>query len=353
MILPLDHFDNKFMGQHKIFCFGEFLLRLSPAANGKWLEIGNMPVYPGGAEFNVAAALAAWHREVGYCTAIPDNFLSREVCAYMQKKGIDSGPIRFSGSRTGTYYLPQGTDLKNSGLVYDRANSSFSALLPGMLDWEKLLEGYSWFHFSAISPALSENLAAVCLEALDTARKKGMTVSVDLNYRARLWQYGKKPVDVMPALVNYCDLVMGNIWSAETLLGVEADPRIHEKGRTADYLAHAREGAHIIRSRFPQSRWIAHTFRFDRENGLEYFGSLVSGEGQYVSPEFRTFTVADRVGSGDCFMAGLIYGISKGNNAQDTVDFAASAAFGKFQEIGDITAQDEEMIRARIQKTNP
>src|SRR5689334_3479152 len=204
----------------RVLCFGELLLRLSPQLHGEWINQNQMPVFIGGAELNVATALSVWGIPVSYCTALPDHYLSHEIIAFVNRKGIHTDPIRFSGSRIGIYYLPQGADLKNAGVIYDRAHSSFWELEPGQIDWEKVFQDVNWFHFSAISPALNLKVAAVCKEAASYASSKGIKVSIDLNHRARLWQYGKEPVDVMPELVQYCDMVMGNLWAEEIMLGL-------------------------------------------------------------------------------------------------------------------------------------
>ncbi len=188
----------------------------------------------------------------------------------------------------------------------------------------------------------------VCKEALEAAARKNITVSVDLNYRSKLWKYGKEPVEVMPELVGYCDVVMGNIWAANSLLGVAVDEAIHDKGSKEDYIAHARETAIAIQKEFPKCKVVANTFRFDKEDGISYYASLFSEGQEYVSEEFNTNKVVDKVGSGDCFMAGLIYGLYHKHAAQDVINFAASAAFGKLHEIGDATKQDVEAIKARI-----
>ena len=205
-----------------VFCFGEILLRMSPVLNRQWIQQASIPVYVGGAELNVASALAKWNVPVRYCSAMPDHYLSHEMMEELQTKNIDVSAVHLSGNRIGVYYLPQGADLKNAGVIYDRAYSSFAELKPGMINWDKALEGCTWFHFSAISPALNENAAAVCKEALQAASAKGLTVSVDLNYRAKLWQYGKKPAEIMPGLVEYCHIIMGNLWSVESLLGIQS-----------------------------------------------------------------------------------------------------------------------------------
>ncbi len=324
---------------NKIVCFGELLLRLSPDINGEWIQSAAMPVYVGGAELNVATALANWQMPVKYITALPDNLLSQHLHVYLRQKGIDDSGIYQAGNRIGAYYMPQGSDLKHAAVIYDRAHSSFAQLQPGMIDWNNVLQNADWFHFSAITPALNETLALVCKEAVEAATKKGIMISVDLNYRAKLWQYGRKPYEIMPGLVAHCDVIMGNLWSAESLLNIAVDTDIHAKGTKENYLHHASQTAGEIRRQFRQCTIVAQTFRFDEENGIRYYGAVDAGNTQHVSPEFCSKKTADKAGSGDCFMAGLIYGLRQPYSLQQTVDFAAAAAFGKLHETGDSTKQ--------------
>ncbi|WP_369410882.1 sugar kinase [Desertivirga brevis] len=323
----------------KVLCFGELLLRVSPAPNDVE-EKQPFHLYMGGAEANTATALAGWNVPVKYCTVLPDNFMSRYILDYLEYRGIYTSSILFSGNRVGVYYLDRGADLKSS-VVYDRERSSFSELKRGMIDWDKVLRDVSWLNLTAISPALNQNVADVCLEALEAASRKKITTSIDLNYRSRLWKYGKQPIEVIPALVEHCDLVMGNIWAANSLLGTSIDEQIHEKGRKEDYLEHAKATSLEIKERFPRCKSVANTFRFDSDkDNLLYYTSLFTDGKQYNSPEFRTKGVIDRSGSGDCFMAGLIYGFYNHHQPQDIVNYATAAAFGKLQEQGDATDQD-------------
>ena len=332
-----------------VLSFGEILLRLSPLLQGEWLEQNNVSAYVGGAELNVAAALAKWNIPVMYCSAMPDNFLSREIINYIEQKGINTSAFYFGGERIGIYYLPQGADLKHAGVIYDRVHSSFADLRPGMIDWDEVLENVSWFHFSAISPAVSEDAADVCEEALKAASAKKITISADLNYRAKLWQFGKKPVEVMPSLVKYCDVIMGNVWSANTLLGIPVDENIHSDTSKEAYLNHSLKTSQQIQQKFPKCTSVANTFRLDyKEQGIRYFTALYQNEKQVSSPEFLADTIADKVGSGDCFMAGLIYGLYNHHPQQKVIDFATSAAYGKLYEKGDITSQDVLMIEERL-----
>ena len=337
------------MVKSKVLCFGELMLRISPS--NQEAEKHPFLLYMGGAEANTATALAGWNTPVKYCTVLPDNFMSRHIINYLEYKGIYTSSIQLGGNRVGVYYLDRGADLKSS-VVYDREHSSFFELKRGMIDWDQVLRDVSWFNFTAISPALNSNVADVCLEALEAASQKGITISMDLNYRSRLWKYGKEPVEIMPPLAAYCDVVMGNIWSAHNLLGTSIDENIHDKKSREAYLHHAKATSLEIMKMFPKCKTVANTFRFDsNKEELIYYTSLFTNNKQYNSSEFRTGRVVDRSGSGDCFMAGLIYGIYNQHAAQDIVDYATAAAFGKLQEQGDATDQDVLMV-SKLQTNN-
>lgn len=332
----------------KVCCFGELLLRMSPSLNREWIHSASMPVYVGGAELNVATALAKWKIPAKYVTALPDNYLSKEIVTEVRQKNIDTASIHFSGKRLGLYYLPQGADLKNAGVIYDREHSSFAALQTGMIDWDHVLQDVSWFHFSAISPALNEQVVAVCKEGAETAARKGIRVSIDLNYRARLWQYGKQPVEMMPQLVSLCDVVMGNIWAANSLLGIPVASDIHLQSRN-DLLQHAVETSAALQQQFPKVSTVANTFRFDHGNGgILYYAALFTKQQLYHSTELVADAIVDKVGSGDCFMAGLIYGLYHQHDPQEVIETAARAAFGKLMEKGDATSQDMASIQSYL-----
>ena len=334
---------------NRVLCFGEMLLRMSPSTDENWITDQAMPVYIGGAELNVATALAKWGIPVNYCTAIPDNYLSESILSHVSTNGIGVGPVLRTGNRIGIYYLQQGTDLKHAAVIYDRAYSSFSSLKPGVIDWDKTLENISFFHFSAISPALNEDTAAVCREAVHEAAKRNIIVSIDLNYRASLWRDGRNPTEVMDGLIDQCTIVMGNIWSANALLGIPLDKDIPFLASHEAYREHARATAGAIRKRYPKCELVANTFRFDRgTNAVDYFATLDTAGEQYHSPCFSSSSIRDKVGSGDCFMAGLIYGAYKKSPPQETIALAAKAAFMKMHEVGDTTKNNIESIRSAV-----
>jgi 2-dehydro-3-deoxygluconokinase len=312
-----------------VLSFGELLLRISPDEGGDWLKENLFPFYIAGAELNVATALALWNIPVKYITALPDNDLSRQIVGYLEQQRIDMSPVLYQGNRLGLYFLTKGKDLKNDALIYDRAHSAFSELKPGMIDWEKQFEGVSWFHFSAICPAINQNIADVCKEALIVASQKNITISVDLNYRSKLWQYGETPQEIMPGLLQYCDLIMGNVWAADTMLGIPVAPDIHESGQKSIYLKEALKTSEEIAGQYPKCKAVANTFRFDGKSKISYYATLYTGDKFYASNEFNTMQIINKVGSGDCFMAGLIYGFYNNVDPKQILELATMAAFEK------------------------
>jgi 2-dehydro-3-deoxygluconokinase len=334
----------------KVLSFGELLLRICPDAGGGWLKENQLPFYVGGAEANVATALALWGIPSAYLSALPDNMLAHQVAGYLEEKGIDMSRVLYQGERLGLYFLPKGKDVKNAGVIYDRAHSSFSALKPGTIDWDAVLADVGWLHFSAISPALNQSVAEVCEEMLRAAaEKKGVTISVDLNYRPKLWQYGVAPTAVMPGLVQYCDLVMGNLWAAEKMLGIPVDTALTGTDRKEDYLEHARISSEAILAAFPRVKQVAKTFRFDRgEGGIQYYTAFYSEGKLHCSREYFSDKIVDKVGSGDCYMAGLIRGLYTGQSVADTLEFATAAAFQKLFIPSDATDQRVEDIQKFI-----
>ena len=319
----------------KVFCFGELLLRMSPELNRQWIHDAGIPTFLGGAELNVATAIAKWNIPVKYATALPDTYFSKEIMDELESMKIETSSIHLSGNRIGIYYMPQGADLKSAGVIYDRNYSSFSELKPGMLNWDALLGDCGWFHFTAISPALNADIAAVCKEGLEAATAKGLTISVDLNFRAKLWKYGKDPVEVMPELVKYCHVVMGNIWAAETLLGIHAEIKDSTGKTNAELIEKSGMSMKQIHLAYPKVTTMAYTFRMDEK----YFAVIQHGQEMKISKEHRLKSVIDKSGSGDCFMGGLIYGLYNQHLPQQIIDFAAAAAVGKMQEKGDATNQ--------------
>jgi len=335
----------------KILCFGELLLRISPPATKNWLSQHQLQVYLGGAELNVAHALANWQMPVAYCTALPKNFISDDIINQLNNAKIDTSSIQRGGNRIGLYFLQQGSDVKNKLVYFDRRGSAFAELQPGKINWENILANVKWLHFSAIVPALNDSLVQVCEEMLEVASKRNIIISLDLNYRASLWSPSRKPGMILPSLAKYCQVIMGNIWSANLLLGAPLHLPSTDKIMKEAYLHHTESTVSYIVNQFPKCHTVANTFRFDLPDGaVQYYASLFH-EGQFcVSPEMTSNQVKDKVGSGDCFMAALIYAIEQKMQTQQIINFAAAAAFGKLHEFGDVTQQTIPDIIKIMQK---
>lgn len=328
----------------KVLSFGELLLRICPDGDGEWLKENKLPFYVGGAELNVATALALWQLPSAYFTALPENFMSEQLIGYMQGCDIDTSRIYYGGERIGLYYLPKGKDLKNAGVIYDRANSAFAMLQTKTIDWDKVLDGISWFHFSTICPALSQAAADVCLEAVKAASERNIHVSIDLNFRAKLWQYGKQPAEIVPEIAKYADLIMGNIWAANKMLNISLPAGIEDADKTT-LLEQAKKTSEEIIDCYPKCQSVANTFRFDYGKGIQYYTTLYAEQALYVSKEYKSEEILDKVGSGDCYMAGLIYGFYHGHQPQAIVDFATAAAFNKLFILSDCTTATVEKIK--------
>ena len=198
-----------------IITFGEILLRLSTPEAGKISQVNGFNAAYGGAEANVAVSLSLLGNEVAHVTRFPENNLSHAAIMSLKKFGINTGKIIWGGSRLGLYYLETGQGLRGSKVIYDRAGSAMAEIKPGMVNWKKAFEGVTWFHFSGITPAISQSAADTCLEALQVAEEQGITVSIDLNFREKLWKYGKRPNEILPELLDYCDIIFGGIDAPE------------------------------------------------------------------------------------------------------------------------------------------
>ena len=332
------------MSINKVFCFGEILLHYAPPVNSNFMEQHQMPFYLGGAELNVATALANWEMPVKYGTAMPSHFLTDSIISHLSKKNIDTSAIQFSGNRIGCFYLATGLDMKSAGVVYDRAHSSFAEIKKGSIDWKEVLKDVHWFHFSAISASLTQNATNVCEEALIAATELGIPISVDLNYRSKLWQYGKTPIEVMTRLVKYCTVLMGNLWAVEDMLGIGSSIK-SSNGCSDEQLTLAANSSMMkLKAQFPLLNTIAYTFRLAET----YFGVMFNKNNFYTSPTYKIIDVKNIVGTGDCFMAGLIYGMHHENTPEELINFAAAAAVGKLYELGDATEQSPEQIKNRM-----
>ncbi len=270
----------------KVICFGEMLLRFSPTPDGSWLNDNVMPVFVGGAELNVATALSLWKIPVGYVSALPDNYLTQQLLNYIREKDINISSLLITGDRIGTYYLPRGEELKHADVIYDRKESSFSNLQPGKIDCDMALSQCEWLHMSAISPSLNTNVAAVCMEAVQAASRKDIKISFDLNYRQKLWESNKDAANSIHEILQYCNVIMGNIWSEEKMLGIGIDDDLQENKERQ--LEQSQRSSERIMNLYPSCKMVANTFRLSRKDGIRYYATLFTDNVLYTSSEYST-----------------------------------------------------------------
>ena len=322
-----------------VVTFGEILMRLSPPGNLRLRQTHSLDVVYGGAEANVAIALANFGLPVQYITRLPANELGSACLQSLRQYGVGCDFIEYGGSRLGLYFLEVGTGHRPSQVIYDRAHSSFASVDEATIPWKRAFSEAGWFHWSGISPAVSAGAARVTAQAVASAREAGLVVSCDLNYRHKLWKWGEPPATVMPGLIEQCDVLAAN--SASLMLGFPNLP----KGRTPD---EALEACAQLSSRYPNLKQIAMTCRETVSPAEQRFTAVMWQAGKsYLSPTFSLTNIVDRVGGGDAFMAGLIYGsVSFPQDPQRTVNFAAASAVIKHTIMGDANlATIEEVER--------
>ncbi|KFF25657.1 carbohydrate kinase [Chryseobacterium piperi] len=323
---------------HRVLSFGELLLRFETYTNPKEFEgpTDLFKMYPGGSEANVAVTLAALNIPVSYFTVVPDHGMAKDVLEELKNRGIDTSRVLLEGDRIGLYFLQGSNGLTTGNVVYDRKFSSFYNMDESSIDWDQLFEGHTWFHWTAITPALSERWMCLMKKVLEEARKRSLFISVDLNYRSRLWDFGIAPRQVMPELVSFCDLIMGNIWASHIMLGTPIQEDFNRNTSKQEYHTFAEKISQELFHQFPQCNHIAHTFRFmdDPKHNLLY-GTYHTRDGSWISGTHETKELIDRIGSGDAFMGGLIAGLCKGYGSQEIIESATASGFRKLFVAGD------------------
>ena len=323
------------MVQAKVVTFGEIMMRLSPPGFLRFGQARSFDVIYGGGEANVAVAMANFGLPVEYVTRLPDNDLGEACIQFLRQYGVGVDRIVRGGDRLGIYFLEFGAVQRGSKVIYDRAHSALASIEPGMIDWERVFSDAGWFHWTGITPAISSGAAAVCLEAVKTAREMGLTVSCDLNYRKKLWKWGKTPSEVMPELVGYCDLAVGNEEDAHKVFGIKAPDTDVTAGRVdADKYHYV---CQELARRFPNLKRVAITLRGSISASRNTWSAVLWDNGDlYTGPSFDITHIVDRVGGGDSFCAGLIYGLrAYEDDAQRALGFAVAASCLKHSIFGD------------------
>ncbi len=309
-----------------VVTFGEIMMRLNPPGYLRFSQARSFDVTYAGGEANVAASLAQFGVPAQFVTRLPANELGDACLSYLRAFGVGTEFVVRGGERLGIYFLENGAAQRGSKVVYDRAGSAIATIQPGMIDWDRVFSGACWFHWTGITPAISEGLAAVCLEGVRAARERGVTISCDLNFRKKLWKWGKKASEVMPELVALCDVAIGNEEDAEQVFGIKAPDVDVERGKVeaAAYQYVAQE----LQRQFPNLQRIAITLRGSISASHNTWSAvLYDGQQLYTGPQYDIVPIVDRVGGGDSFAGGLIYRLLQdASDLQGALDFAVAAS---------------------------
>jgi 2-dehydro-3-deoxygluconokinase len=314
--------------------FGEVMLRLKPPGVERFLQSPLFEASFGGGEANVATALARFGCDTSFISVIPANPIGDACVAELRRHGIDTSRIVRKGARLGIYFLEAGANQRPSVVVYDRAGAAIAEARTGDIDWRQGLAGAGWFHITGITPAISQSAADLSLEAVRAARSMGLTVSCDLNYRKNLWKYGRSAPEVMGELMGFVDVAIANEEDCQKALGISSAADVESGAlEPIQYRALAEK----VLAAYPSLKQIAITLRESRsadENG--WSGVLHTGKKFLRSRRYDIRDIVDRVGAGDAFAAGLIYGLSSLGSAQEALEFAAACSCLKHSIPGDL-----------------
>lgn len=328
----------------KVVTFGEIMMRLSPPGFLRFVQARSFDVIFGGGEANVAVSLANYGIPVDYVTRLPQNDLGDACLNFIRQFGVGTDKIVRGGDRLGIYFLETGAVQRGSKVIYDRANSAIATIKPGMIDWEKVFHDAHWFHWTGITPAISQGAAEACLEAVKKAKEMELTVSCDLNYRKNLWNWGKTAGEVMSELVKYADIAIGNEEDADKVFGIRA-PGVDVMAGKVE-AGKYRFVSEKLMEKFPNLQKVAITLRGSiSASHNTWSGVLYDGETFYAAPIYEITHIVDRIGGGDAFVAGLIYGLlTYGDDLQKALDFAVAASCLKHAILGDFNMVKVEEV---------
>ncbi|MCO5297120.1 MAG: sugar kinase [Fimbriimonadaceae bacterium] len=328
----------------KVVTFGEIMLRLSPPGNERFLQARSFDAHFGGAEANVAVALAQWGVSSAFVSAVPDNDLGQACLNTLRGWGVETAFVQRGAGRLGIYFLEHGASQRPSNVIYDRAESAISQLDPASLDWDAIFEGATWFHFSGITPALSESARTAVAEAARTAKERGLTVSCDLNYRKKLWTREQARA-AMTELMEHVDVCIANEEDAASVFGIEAQGSDPEAG-TLDAPQYEEVARQLV-ERFGLKA-AAITLRLSHSASRNGWSGVVFTDGAATFGRWYVIDVVDRVGSGDSFAAGLIFGFLQGMDPREAVEFAAAAGCLAHSVPGDFGVFSREEVESLV-----
>jgi len=327
--------------------FGEIMLRLTPPGFERLLQGPTLYASFGGGEANVAASLAGFGLPAAFVTVLPAaNPLGDAAVGELRRLGVDTSFIVRSKGRMGIYFLETGASQRASTVVYDREGSAFALAGPASLDWPRALSGAAWFHVTGITPAVSETAASLAIEAARTARDMGITVSCDLNFRKNLWKWGKPAAAVMPDLVRESDVLIANEEDIQMALGLTADIDVH--AGVLDRASYRALTESVMRE-YRHLRAVAVTLRESKSASHNVWSACLNdGRDFLLSRTYDITPIVDRVGAGDSFASGLIYGMQTGLGSRETLDFAVAASCLKHSIPGDMNRVSDVEVRALL-----
>ena len=324
--------------------FGEIMLRLKPPGVERFFQSPVLEATFGGGEANVATALARFGCDSAFVSVIPANPVGDACVAELRRHGITTSLVVRKGGRLGIYFIEQGANQRPSVVIYDRTGSAISEARPGDIDWDAAFKGASWFHLTGITPAISQNAAELSLEAVRAAKARGLTVSCDLNYRKNLWKYGRSAPEVMGELMKSADVAIANEEDCQNALGISLDIDV-ESGKLQP--EHYRGLAERVRAAYPSLKQVAITLRESNSaNDNGWSAVLHTGREFLVSRRYAITDIVDRVGTGDTFAAGLIYGLTNLAAPRDALEFAVAASCLKHSICGDLPLLSVAEVKA-------
>ena len=319
----------------KVITFGEIMLRLKSPALERFFQSPALEATFGGGEANVAVSLANYGMDAAFVTVLPKNDIGEACIRELRGFGVDTKKIVRKDGRMGIYYLETGACQRPSKVIYDRAGSAMAEAVPGDIDWEKVFEGATWFHITGITPAISQGAADLSLEAVKAAKKLGVHVSCDLNYRKNLWKYGKRADEVMTELVQYVDTVIANEEDFQKSLGLSAESSSAVEEGQIDVELYKKIAATAM-ERYPNMKRVAITLRESHSaDRNDWSACLYNGKDFFLSRKYAITDIVDRVGGGDSFGGGLIYGLNNYPDEKTALEFAVAASCLKHTIPGD------------------
>ncbi|GAA4273707.1 sugar kinase [Aquimarina gracilis] len=323
----------------RIITIGEVLMRLATTGHNRFFQADDFKVHFGGAEANVAISLSCFGQQTSHITVFPDHDIGKTASNYLKKNDVDTSNVKFlDKGRMGLYFHEKGAMQRSSKIIYDRFNSSFSFIEAMDFDWDAIFRDSDWLHWTGITPAISATAAKFCSTAIMKAKEHGLTISGDINYRRNLWQYGKTPKDIMPELIANTHIIIAGLIDFENCLGIKKNS--------------FEEACYVTCEKFANIQKIATTRRKSVSASANRLSGVLYDNGDvYLSKEYEMLQIVDRIGGGDAFMAGLIYGLLyKGN--QDALEFAIAASVLKHSISGDANMASVEEVEKLVRGEN-